>query len=472
MLIQTAKTRSRIAKARTARDNNNEALIPEFWANESLAILEENMVLGKLVRRDFNSLVAKMGSTVHVTRPGTYTAKRKTNTDNVTVQDATSTDVHVVLNQWLHTSFLIRDGEESQSRKSLVEQHIQPAMLANAQFVDRCLYGRAGQFFGNAAGKLGGLASATAKNYILNTRKVLNNNLCPMEGRNFILTPNAEMSVLDLDFFLGSNTKGDAGEALRTAMIGQMLGFDFYMSQNAATVDAGPVTVTGVINNGLLAVGTTTFTVNGFSAAIPVNSWVTIAGDMTPFRVVSTTGGATPTVIVVDRPSRYAVAHAAVVTVYSAAVTAATTYAVGYTKEIAVTFSPNTNLQVGQPVTFGIVTPSDPTINPVYSIVAVTSTTITLDRPLEVALLASTNVNGGPVGEYNFAFRRDALALVSRPLALPMSNLAMGAVATYNDLAMRACITYDGNKQGHLVTLDLLFGTALLDDDQGAIMLG
>jgi hypothetical protein len=164
--------------------------------------------------------------------------------------------------------------------------------------------------------------------------------------------------------------------------------------------------------------------------------------------------------------------NGATVTVYRAAVTAATTYPVNYAKEIAVTFSPNTNLQVGQPVTFGIVSPADPSINPVYTIVKVSATGITLDRPLDVALLSATNVNGGPIGEYNMAFRRDAVALVSRPLALPKSNLAMSAVADYNDLSMRATVTYDGNKQGNLVVLDVLFGTALLDEDQVAPLLG
>lgn len=33
----------------------NEAFIPEIWARESLAILEENMVVGQIIHRDFCS---------------------------------------------------------------------------------------------------------------------------------------------------------------------------------------------------------------------------------------------------------------------------------------------------------------------------------------------------------------------------------------------------------------------------------
>ena len=44
-------------------------------------------------------------------RPGEFVSYRKWVTDDVTVQDSTATDVVVPLNQHLHVSFLIRDGE-------------------------------------------------------------------------------------------------------------------------------------------------------------------------------------------------------------------------------------------------------------------------------------------------------------------------------------------------------------------------
>ncbi len=39
---------------RTYYANSITALVPEIWANESLLILEEEMVMGNLVHRDFN----------------------------------------------------------------------------------------------------------------------------------------------------------------------------------------------------------------------------------------------------------------------------------------------------------------------------------------------------------------------------------------------------------------------------------
>src|ERR1700722_3724839 len=85
-----------------------DAYIPELWANESIAILEENMVLGNLVHRDFEPLIAAYGDVVNTRKPGEFIPMRKTAADSVTVQTPTATSVPVVLNQHLHTSFIIK----------------------------------------------------------------------------------------------------------------------------------------------------------------------------------------------------------------------------------------------------------------------------------------------------------------------------------------------------------------------------
>ena len=39
--------------------NDNDAWVPELWANESLAILDESLVMSSLVHRDFSNQVAQ-----------------------------------------------------------------------------------------------------------------------------------------------------------------------------------------------------------------------------------------------------------------------------------------------------------------------------------------------------------------------------------------------------------------------------
>lgn len=450
-------------------DNNIDPFIPELWANESLAILEESMVAGALVHRDFENELAKYGDIVHTRRPGEFVSYRKTNADNVTIQDATATDVQVPLNQHLHVSFLIRDGEESKSFKDLVETYMAPAMLAQARVIDRIVLGQYPQFMANAYGRLGAMDPTNAVDFITGTRKKMNVNKAYMDNRQMILTPTAETTLLQLAAFTQAQAVGDDGFALREAFLGRKYGFNMYMCQNMSGITVGNNIVTGAINlSAGYPAGTTTATVNGLTAALPVGSWFTIAGDDVPHRVVSSVGGSTPTSVTFTPPTLRTVVNTAVITRYvPGAVNLSAGYAAGYAKEIVV----NTFIvapQVGQMVSF-----TASATSAVYTIIGVTSTTgITLDRPLDVAIANTDAVNIGPAGEYNLTFHKNAIALVVRPLAMPRAGTgALSAVVNMNGLSMRATITYDGNKQGHLVTLDMLCGIAILDTNLGAVML-
>lgn len=453
--------------------NDIDAFIPELWAQESLMILEENMVAGQLVHRDFQDQIANFGDVVNTRKPADFTAKRKTNSDDVTVQDATATNVQVPLNQHVHTSFLIRDGEESKSFKDLVNEFLRPAMVGQARFIDQVVLGQVYQYINaRVGGHLGALTSTTAKQYILEARQALNQQKCPVTGRNMILTANSETALLQLDLFLAAQNVGDAGNALKEASLGRKLGFDMFMCQNASSVSLGAIpTVAGAINltAGYPAGTTSAMVVDGFSGAVATGEWLTIAGDDSPYQITAHTEtlGAT-TGITVTPALRRAVANNAVITVVQCAtlVNLSGGYAAGYSKEIVVDTGA-VAIPVGAQVSFA-------SAADVYSVIQTTSTTgITLDRPLAAAIANNDPVRVGPAGEYNFAFHRNALALVVRPLAQPRAGTgALSAVANYNGLSMRTTITYDGNKQGHLFTMDMLCGVAVLDEGLGVALLG
>lgn len=453
-----------------AFDNSIQAFIPELWAQEGLAILEENMVMANLVHRDFENEIAIYGETVNTRKPGEFEAKRKGVNDDVEDQAATATNVEVKLNQHPHVSILIRDGEESKSMTSLVAEYLKPAMLAQARFVDEILLGQWVQFYNQSAGRLN-VAGTTGE--LLEMRQILNENKAYMQGRNLILNPNTETDFLKLDIFTQAQQVGDNGTALREASLGKKYGFETFMCQNMASILAGNTVVTGAINNAAgYPAGTTSLTIDGLSAALPVNSWFTVAGDDTPQRIISSTGGATPTAVVCYPGLKRAVVDNAVITRYApGAVNLGAGYAVGHSKAITVdgfSVAP----QAGQMVTFGTSTSSDRAVNPHYTIIGTpTTTSILLDRPLEVALADNDTVNIGPAGNVNFAFHKNAIALVTRPLALPQSGTgARAAVINYNGLSMRVVITYDGKAQGHRVVLDFLCGVKVLDTALGAVL--
>lgn len=454
----------------TYYDNDVTPFIPELWANESIMILEENMVFGNLCYRDFDNVVAKYGETVHTRKPGELLAKRKTNADQITVQDVNANDVLVVLNQQLHTSFIIKDGEESKSFKDLVNEYMRPAMLAIARGIDLVCAGQVMQFMSNRAGGLNQLSSNNAKDFMLATRQVMNINKAYVQNRNLVLTAVSETEALRNDLFLQAQQVGDDGTALREASLGRKLGFDTFMDQNTPFVNgAGWTDVVGAVNNAAgYPAGTTVLTVDLLSAAITAGTWLTIAGDMTPLQVVSTVGGATPTQINVAAPGLLnAVVDDAVITLYPKG-TVSNTYAAGYVKELAISPPSGVTPAAGMLVSFGIDTTNR------YCIISYDSGTgILLDRPLVTGITSGDAINFGPPGSYNFAFHRNAFALVSRPLALPRAGTgAIAGVVNYNNMSMRVVITYDPHNQGHLVTLDTLIGVAPLDLNLGAVLFG
>ena len=465
-MLRFNKTNRLIRGFRPVYANNVDVFIPELWANESLAILVENMVAGNLVFRDFENVLARYGDTVHVARPHELQAQRKDVTDNVVIQDVSAADVPITLNQHIHTSFLIRDGEESKSFKSLVDEFLRPAIIAQARFIDQIVLGQYVQFLANSAGAAFGITSANAKGFILALRQIFNQNRCPVAGRNLVLNSVTETTLLNLDIFTQAQMVGDFGEALRNATLGRKLGWDFWMDQNMPVVPTGMTLMAGGKMGAVAAAGATVLTVTGFTGAVATGQWVTIGTEGLPHTITAhteTLGNTTS--ITISPPLQAAVAvNDAVNVPISGAINNTGGYPAGWTKEITIsgfTVAPT----VGQIVSLGGVN---------YTIVAVDGLVgVTLDRPLDAAVANSLPVNLGPAANYNFAFHRNAIALVVRPLALPRPGTgAVAAVANWNNLSMRVVITYQGLNQGHLVTCDMLAGIAVLDTRLGGVLIG
>jgi len=450
-------------------ENNNDALVPEIWAQESLMILEENMVVGNLVHRDFENKIAAYGDVVNTRKPNAFEASRKTDNEDVVVQDAISTNIPVPLNQHWYVSFTIKDGEESKSFQSLVAQYLRPQALAIAQAVDRVVSGRVAQFA--MVNRFGSLSGGATDANVLGVRKILNNNKCPMQGRNLVLTSDSETDLLALDKYSDVDRSGSP-EALRQAFLGQKRGFDIYMAQNmSSTLDDSDITTTTV--SGAVIIGASTITVASGTGII-AGAFISVAG--TPYRVTNVATAVLTVSPTVDK----AIANGAAVKSYDADTVnqASTTtalggdgttagYRSGWHKAIVLDVGVVLP-EVGALVSFGTSGTSA-----IYSVVARSTATgsITLDRPVEVAIADGAACNRGPTGSLNFAFHRNACAMVTRPLVAPRSNLADSYVASYNGLGIRVVVTYEGRGQGHLVTADLLMGVATLDTEYGAVLL-
>lgn len=448
--------------------NDFSAFVPTIWAQESLRLLEANTVMLQLVNRDFDNRIASYGETVTTRRPSTFVMKRKVKADDVTVQDASADPVSVVLDQHNHVSFIIKDEEASKSIKDLFREYLEPAIKAMAAGIDQVLTYQLYDFLldrSNNANVLGRLGTALDWATIVSIRERMNTLKMPMDGRNMVITPNAEGDLLNIKEFVNAEKVGDAGTVLREGSMGRRMGINFFMCQQTPSVALTASHIEANAMNAAGAVGDTSVVFKNEPTVDPlVGEWITIAGDDTPQLVTAWVDG-TNTATIHPGLQRAVSADAVIRTFKSQAVNG--DHALGYNKAVAYNAATITP-KVGQMLSHGGVG----TTKQCYGCLSTpTVTAALLNRSLDAAWTNADVLGLGPAGDYCFAFHRDALTFVSRPLATPQAGTgALSYVANYNGLGIRVTITYNGLSQGHLITVDLLAGIKTLDRDLGVVV--
>ena len=249
-------------------------ITPVVVAKESLIALENNMVTGSLCYRTYSKEYKSIGATVVIRKPASFTATAFTST--VGYSTITESSVAVVLDRHWDVSFEVTTQELSLDIVDFSEQLIQPAMRAIAQAVDSDICSRSA----TAIAGYYPVTSTPAVSDIAGVEAVLDVLKAPLTDRRLVLHAITKSAYLSLDAFLNADKRGDGGQALRTAEIGRVLGFDTYMDQNIPTqtrafLGAGTGSITGAWS----AAGTAG-TVTGATAAA-----VSTAPIGTPFKV-------------------------------------------------------------------------------------------------------------------------------------------------------------------------------------------
>lgn len=205
-------------------------LTPSIIAKEALMVLENELVFANLVHRDYSKEYQKVGSTVTIRIPTTFSSTAVS--DTVSVNTITESSVNVVLGSHLDITFEVTSQELSLDIVDFSQQTIQPAMRAHAQKIDELI----AELYVDipACGTVTGTAVIAD---VLRARRALNDNKCPMQGRNFVVAPRTEAAFLGIESFLTAEKRG-VTQAIRDANMGRVLGFDFYMDQNIQTHSA------------------------------------------------------------------------------------------------------------------------------------------------------------------------------------------------------------------------------------------
>ena len=465
---------------KTAYANDLSALVPEWWAAESLSQLNSTLVMAPLVNRNYEDTLQVAGDRVHVNKAGTFVAKNKVEGSSVTTQNLTASDTVVRLDQHKEVTFFVSEQDVRRSPQNLFEYGVRPAITALAEAIDSALLGQAGLFLGNSAGTA---ASAITDADMRELNKIMTANKNPTGDRKLVVGPNGEADLLGIDRYNVANLTGfDEGLQLN-GLIGRAMGFEILQSQNTSDArTVGAPLVLEAIGSSAEAKGQTALSVVSWTANSTAGKWITIAGVPGVYQLVGDISS-TATTANVFPALRGPAAAGAVITIVAGA---------GEVKAAQAQNAKHTVIDIltdgyvaaddiplaGDYISFGDV--DDGT--DVYMVVSTSGTwastateiTLSLNRPLDTDLADDDEVNIVPQDAgINFAFRRDALTLVNRPLGEVISGTgAVSREISDGTISIRITVSRNNSTGAYQVVADTLLGVQVLDLAMGAVLIG
>ncbi|MGI5245423.1 P22 phage major capsid protein family protein [Dactylosporangium sp. CA-139066] len=193
----------------------------------ALGLLEEELTLGQLVYRDFDSdFAGKQGDTVNVKRPARLTAEDigfRSSNRQVTGQDLVESTFPVKLREYPVNAVDLSDEEMTLDVENFGSQVLQPQVEAIARYIEARL-----AFEMQANTVTGALGAKTDGSDLLakitRARKLLNDRNVSRGGRILLVGSAVEEALLNLAILTEADKSGTT-EALREAILGRLRGF-------------------------------------------------------------------------------------------------------------------------------------------------------------------------------------------------------------------------------------------------------
>lgn len=240
---------------------SNTMLTPQMIAQEALLLLSETMITSQLVYRDYAREWqdgVKKGDTVSIRRPATFEAKEFQS--EIVVQGIQEGSVDLTLEKHFDVSFAVTSKEWTLELDEFSDRVLRPAVLSIAQGVNSYVLSKYVDIYnvydGSFPDTLANLALATS---------ILDENLVPMDGRWGVMSAAAKAKLLGIPEFTRADRRGDGGEALTRASMGEILNVNWYMDQMVPQHVAGTFADGSPATDGAVAAGATTMDIDGGS---------------------------------------------------------------------------------------------------------------------------------------------------------------------------------------------------------------
>jgi hypothetical protein len=232
--------------------------IPEVWAMETVAAYKKNLVMAQLV--SLIPHVGKKGDVIHIPAPTRGSAASKAKNTVVSLLTYTdTTEKSVTINQHYHYARLLEDVAEIQGLPSIRRFFTDDAGYALAKQTDTSLLQLAATWGGGTAYSKAVIGSDGSTNWsqassgngaaiadagIRRIVQTFDDEDVPGRDRFLVIPPIEKRKLLGNSRYTEQAFVGDVGmgNSIRNGLVGDIYGFEIYVSTNCETVEANDST--------------------------------------------------------------------------------------------------------------------------------------------------------------------------------------------------------------------------------------
>ncbi len=214
--------------------------IVKLVAADALPALVGNLVMGNLVNRDYEPVLAHSGDTVNVPIPPVLVANNIAEGGTITAQNPSLGNAQIVLNTHAEASFQIPDVTKALAFPELLKAYMQPAVIAIAERMEKDLLGLYGQFTANTP--VGTSGTPVTEAIIDAAETALFIAKVPASAPKYLLVDsNTYSQIRQIPRFSEYYSSGKAGlKALVEGNVGKMKDFFIFRSQFVPTTGTTP----------------------------------------------------------------------------------------------------------------------------------------------------------------------------------------------------------------------------------------
>jgi len=393
----------------------NSLLTPTIIARYALFHLTNNLVMARLVYRDYEQEFKKIGGSLTIRQPVKFSVSDGATRTN---QDVTENSDTFTVATRRHVSWLFSTEDLTMTIERYTQRYIRPAMIALANDVDSELLGLYKDVY-NVRGTPGTTPASFLA--LANCGERLEEEACPQDRRNGVLNPAANWAMADA--LKGTFYKTLAHDTVRKGFLGRVANIGLNMDQNVNRHTTGTFTTGSTpLVNGASQTGASLIT-NGWAAATAVIK----QGDVFTIAGVN-------------------------------AVNPVTGDDLGYLRQFVATADGSSDGS------------GNLTISVSPSITATTAYKTVTASPGDNAVITMVGTEATAYPQ-NLVFHPEAFGLVMAPLALP-KGAVFKARATYQGISVRIINYYDGTNDNDVIRCDILFGTKTLRPELACRLVG